>query len=140
MTLATRTAAAAAMADWIASDPTGSGDPDYLVIGDLNAYVFEDPLTTFKDAGFTNLLEAAHGGNTWTLVFAGQAGALDHALANPTLVPQVAAATDWHINADEPRVLDYNLDFGRDPSLFNGSSPIRSSDHDPIIIDLELEP
>lgn len=137
---ATRTEAAAALADWIATDPARSGDPDYLIIGDLNAFVFEDPLTALKDAGFVNLLEAAVGGNTWTHVFRGQAGALDHALANAALLPQVVAAVDWHINADEPTALDYNLDFGRDASLFDGSSPARSSDHDPIIVDLELDP
>jgi predicted extracellular nuclease len=137
---ATRSEAATALADWIATDPTGSGDPDYLVIGDLNAFVFEDPLTALKSAGFTNLLEAAVGGNTWTSVFAGESGALDHALANASLLPQVVAATDWHINADEPKALDYNLEYGRDPSLFNASSPARSSDHDPIIVDLDLTP
>src|SRR5215210_1315872 len=31
----TRTMAAQALADWLASDPTGSGDPDRLIIGDL---------------------------------------------------------------------------------------------------------
>ena len=137
---ATRSEAAAALADWIAADPTGSGDADYLVIGDLNAFVFEDPLTALKNAGFTNLLEAAIGGNTWSSVFGGESGALDHALANAALLPQVAAVIDWHINADEPSALDYNLDFGRDPALFNASSPARSSDHDPIIVDLELIP
>jgi predicted extracellular nuclease len=137
---ATRSEAAAALADWIAADPTGSGDADYLVIGDLNAFVFEDPLTALKNAGFTNLLEAAIGGNTWSSVFGGESGALDHALANAALLPQVAAVIDWHINADEPSALDYNLDFGRDPALFNASSPARSSDHDPIIVDLALNP
>ena len=136
----TRALAAAALADWIATDPTQSGDPDYLIIGDLNAFVFEDPLTALKDAGFINLLEAAVGGDTWTHVFRGEAGALDHALANAALLPQVVAAVDWHINADEPTALDYNLDFGRDPSLFNASSPVRSSDHDPIIVDMNLIP
>jgi predicted extracellular nuclease len=137
---ATRTEAAAALADWIATDPTGSGDSDFLVIGDLNAFVHEDPLTALKNAGFTNLLEAAIGGNTWTSVFAGESGALDHALANAALLPQVVAVTDWHINADEPKALDYNLDYDRDPSLFEASSPARSSDHDPVIVDLELNP
>ena len=27
------------------------------------------------------------------------------------LAPQVTGVTDWHINADEPTVLDYNNDF-----------------------------
>ena len=40
----TRTLAAQAMADWLAGDPTGNGDSDYLITGDLNAYDKEDPI------------------------------------------------------------------------------------------------
>jgi predicted extracellular nuclease len=136
----TRTSAAMAIADWVALDPTASGDPDYLVLGDLNAYIAEDPLTALKSAGFTNLIEAAIGTDAYSFVFEGQAGALDHALASPSLVPQVAATIEWHINADEPALLDYNLDAGRDPSLFDSATPYRSSDHDPIIVGLDLTP
>jgi len=132
----TRTAAAAALADWINSDPTGSGAMDFLMIGDLNAYVMGDQLTTLKSAGFTSLLEAA--GDAYSYVFDAQAGALDHAVASPSLVPQIRETIEWHINADEPRLLDYNLEDGRDPGLFDGGSPYRTSDHDPIIIGLDL--
>ena len=134
----TRTNAASAIADWVALDPTTSGDPDFLVMGDLNAYVAEDPLTALKSAGFTNLIEAAAGADAYSFVFDGQAGALDHALASPSLVPQVAAAIEWHINADEPALLDYNLENGRDPTLFDSTTPYRSSDHDPVVIDFDL--
>ena len=34
----TRTSAATALANWLATDPTGSGDPDFLITGDLNSY------------------------------------------------------------------------------------------------------
>ena len=37
-----RTAAAQALVDWLATDPTGSGDPDFLIMGDLNSYAQED--------------------------------------------------------------------------------------------------
>lgn len=30
--------------DWLATDPTGSGDPDVLIMGDLNSYALEDPM------------------------------------------------------------------------------------------------
>ena len=134
----TRSSAAMAIADWVAVDPTTSGDPDYLVLGDLNAYIAEDPLTALKSAGLTNLVEAVGGSNAYSFIFDGQAGALDHALASPSLVPQVVATMEWRINADEPGVLDYNLDAGRDPALFDGATPYRSSDHDPIVIGLDL--
>ena len=136
----TRTAAAEALADWVAEDPTGSGDPDYLVIGDLNAYLFEDPLTSFKAAGLTNLLEASSGADAYSFTFDGQLGALDYALATVTLAPQVAGIDEWHINADEPPLRDYNLEFDREPALFDPRSPLRTSDHDPLIIGLDLDP
>ena len=40
----TRKAAAEALVDWLATDPTGSGDEDFLIIGDLNSYDKEDPI------------------------------------------------------------------------------------------------
>ncbi|MGB5576677.1 MAG: hypothetical protein WBM88_04640, partial [Woeseiaceae bacterium] len=132
----TRTNAAAAIADWVATDPTYSNDPDYLIIGDFNAYVREGPLTALRDAGFTSLLEARE--NPYSFVFDGQAGALDHAISSASLVPQVVDTIEWHINADEPALLDYNLEHGRNPALFDANSPYRASDHDPVVIGLEL--
>lgn len=132
----TRTNAAAAIGDWIRTDPTGSGDPDFLVIGDLNAYTTEDPLTALKNAALTSLVEAES--DAYSFVFDGQVGALDHALVTASLVSQVAETLEWHINADEPPILDYNLEHGRDPALFDGSSPYRASDHDPVIVGLDL--
>ena len=137
---ATRTSAAVALADWVANDPTGSGDSDYLIIGDLNAYLYEDPLTAMKDGGLTNLLEASTGDSAYSFQFDAQVGALDHAVATASLLPQVTGVEEWHINADEPPVRDYNLDFDRDPDLFDPDSPYRTSDHDPLIIGLDLEP
>ena len=137
---ATRTMAATALADWLATDPTASGDADVLIIGDLNAYLREDPLQALKDAGFVDTIEQAGGPLPWSFVFRGEAGALDHALASASLVAQVSGAAEWHINADEPPMLDYNLDGGRDPGLFDAKSPFRASDHDPVIVGLDLSP
>lgn len=132
----TRTNAAAALADWVATDPTGSGDTDVLIIGDLNAYTKEDPLSAFENAGMTSLLGSQ--ANPYSFVFDGQAGALDHAVVSASLLPQVVETIEWHINADEPSLLDYNLEYGRDPALFDGSTPYRASDHDPVVIGLNL--
>ena len=108
---ATRSSAAVAMADWLATDPTASGDSDVLIIGDLNANMQEDPVTTLEIAGYDNLLENFLGANSYSYMFAGRAGALDHALASQSLVGQVTGVVDWHINADEAPVLDYDLEF-----------------------------
>lgn len=134
----TRTNAAAALAQWLASDPTGSGDTDILIIGDMNAYLREDPIRTMVAAGYENILESFVGTDAYSFVFRGESGALDHAFASASLVPQITGVREWHINADEPPLLDYNLDFGRDDTLFDPASPFRASDHDPVMIGLSL--
>ena len=134
----TRTAAVTAMIAWLATDPTTSGDADVLVIGDPNAHSHDDAMSTFKDAGYEDLAEAHIGNESYSFEFDGQSGALDHALGSPSLAQQVTAVIEWHINADEPRVLNYNLEFARDPGLFDATTPYRGSDHDPLIIGLDL--
>lgn len=137
----TRTAAATAIAAWLASDPTNSGDSDHLLIGDLNAYAKEDPITTLEAAGFINLLRDQHGDSAYSYVFEGQAGYLDYALANSSLHAQVRDTSEWHINADEPRVLDYNEEFKTSAQIVDLYSPEawRSSDHDPLLVQLNLD-
>ena len=136
----TRTAAAEAMLAWLETDPTGVNDADYLIIGDLNAYAMEDPITALKDGGYTDLVNSYVGAEAYSYIYYGQAGYLDHALASPSLLSQVTGATIWHINADEPKVLDYNTEFktdGQIDSLYN-VDPYRASDHDPVIVGLDL--
>ncbi|WP_017655601.1 ExeM/NucH family extracellular endonuclease [Fortiea contorta] len=132
----TRTRQSQDLAQWLASNPTGTTDPDYLILGDLNAYAKEDPLTTLKNAGYNNLLPDA----SYSYVFDGQVGSLDHALGSNSLASQVTGAEKWHINADEPTVLDYNTNFksaGQQTSLYNADA-FRSSDHDPVVVGLNL--
>jgi predicted extracellular nuclease len=138
----TRTKAALALVDWLSTDPTGSGDPDFLIIGDLNAYAMEDPITEIKKAGYTNLIEQLVGLNAYSYVFDGQWGYLDHALSSASLTPQVTGATTWHVNADEPRFLDYNEEFQTPGQVINWYNPdqFRSSDHDPVLIGFSLKP
>jgi predicted extracellular nuclease len=48
---------------------------------------------------------------------------------------------EWHINADEPSVLDYNTDFktlAQQAALYSPDQ-FRVSDHDPVIIGLALD-
>ncbi|MCG8612755.1 MAG: ExeM/NucH family extracellular endonuclease, partial [Pseudomonadales bacterium] len=135
-----RTFAAEALSAWLQTFPTGHTDPDFLVMGDLNGYAMEGPVTALIDRGYTNLVTEFHSaGDAYSYVFDGQAGNLDHGLANASLLTQVNDAQDWHINSDEADGLDYNTDFGRNTSLFDGTVPFRSSDHDPLIIGLNLQ-
>lgn len=134
-----RSLAAAAIIDWIETDPTTSGDADFLVIGDFNTHTQGDAMTRFETAGYANLGASIIGDTAYSFEFRGQFGALDHAVATPDLAAQVVDAMEWHINADEAPLHDYNLEFGRDPDVFDPTSPHRASDHDPLIIGIDLD-
>lgn len=136
----TRTQAATALVNWLSTHPTGVNDRDYLIIGDLNAYAKEDPITQIINAGYTDLIHKFGGDTAYSYVFDGQAGYLDHSLASNSLTPQVLYTSDWHINADEPISLDYNTEFKSPAQVANFYSPdaYRSSDHDPLVVSLKL--
>ncbi|MBW4643463.1 MAG: ExeM/NucH family extracellular endonuclease [Goleter apudmare HA4340-LM2] len=132
----TRTRASQDLTAWLATNPTGTTDTDYLIMGDINAYAQEDPIKALESSGYTNLVP----NTSYSFVFDGQWGSLDHALANGSLTAQVTGAAKWHINADEPNVLDYNTNFkspGQQTSLYNPDA-FRSSDHDPVVVGLNL--
>jgi predicted extracellular nuclease len=130
-----RTQAATALSAWLATDPTGAGDPDALVLGDLNAYAKEDPIAALEGAGYENLIARGAPG-AYSYLFDAQLGYLDYALANATLAPQVTGVAEWHINADEPDALDYDISFNREQWFFEDA--FRTSDHDPVVIGIDL--
>ena len=68
----------------------------------------------------------------YSFIYFGQSGSLDHAMATDSLANDVTGIATWHINADEPRFLDYNQEHNPKP-LFK-ANPFRSSDHDPVLI------
>ena len=136
-----RTNAVNELLAWFATDPTGTGDPDILIVGDLNSYAKEDPIKAFETAGFTNMVNYFGGLEAYSYVFDGQWGYLDYAIGSPSLLAQVSGVADWHINSDEPTVLDYNTEFktgGQIVSLYS-TDPFRISDHDPVVTGLSLD-
>ena len=112
-------------------------------MGDLNLYAKEDPISALKEAGCKDLVRRFEGKDAYSYVFDGQWGYLDHALASPHLARQVTGTTTWHINADEPTALDYNTEF-KSPAQVEAPprapTPYRSSDHDPVLVGLDLAP
>ena len=115
----------------IPSYTNGCKDNDVLVMGDLNAYSEEDPLREFYNKGFTNLLKQQND-SAYSYVYQGLAGCLDHALANTSLLPQVASATVFHINADEPSMFEYQNAGTVQNNMY------RCSDHDAVVVTLHL--
>ncbi len=135
-----RTRAANALLDWLTTDPTQTGEARVLVLGDLNAYAQEDPVRAFLTRGFEDMVARHAGEDGYSYVFAGARGRLDHALASAALAPSVTGAAVWHINADEPPVLDYNTNFKSVAQLESlyAPNPFRSSDHDPVVVGVRL--
>jgi len=135
-----RANAANELVSWLATDPTGSGDSDILILGDLNSYAQEGTLTNLQNGGFTNLVSSYIGASAYSYVFDGQWGYLDYALGSSALLPQITGVEEYHINADEPVILDYNTNFKSTGQLVSLYAPdqYRVSDHDPVIVGLNL--
>jgi hypothetical protein len=112
------------------------GEPDVLMMGDFNSYLLEDPTQALEAAGHESLLKRMAANDRFTYVFGGETGALDHAYSSASLRQQVSGVSVWHINADEPSVLDYNTDFNTDDRF--APTPFRASDHDPVLVGLTL--
>lgn len=108
-----------------------------LVLGDLNAYAAEDPIEVLEKAGLASQTKRfVDDEDRYSYVYMGQSGELDHMLAGPALLRRVTGATIWHVNSDEPRFLDYNTEYN--PAEFYRPDAFRSSDHDPLLIGLDL--
>lgn len=148
----TRVKAVEQLTQWIAKNPTQVKNPNILLLGDMNSYAKEDPILTFEKANYKVLLndsKVGEGNQAYSYVFGvssdadgyGGAGNLDHAIADANLYKRVIKAFAWHINADEPTVLDYNEEYKTDAQkdLFFSADAYRSSDHDPVIVDLDMK-
>jgi predicted extracellular nuclease len=135
---ALRTQAAAALSQWLATQPTGVSTNKQIILGDFNAYRMEDPIRMFEQHNWQYL--TTESGLHYSYVYNGRTGALDHALASPALAKQLTQMQHWAINADEPTVLDYNLEYktpAQQKSLY-APTPYRSSDHDPLLATFEF--
>jgi uncharacterized protein len=145
-----RTLQADALLDFIEERQTTSGEARVLVMGDLNSYGEEDPIFRLEDDATDRLADGPGGlidlvqrlvpvANRYSYQFGDQSGYLDHALASKELNPYISGTTVWHINADEPTVLDYNVEFKSvAQQAINVGTPYRSSDHDPVIVGINL--
>ena len=131
-----RTQQANALNGFVASLRTSSGENDVLMMGDFNSYLREDPVQALTAAGHESLLERLPAAMRYSYVFNGETGALDQAHASNSLKAQVTGVNVWHINSDEPIVLDYNTELKTDDRY--AATPFRASDHDPVIVGLTL--
>ncbi len=121
-----RVAAAKAVTGWLNDLAVKSGTDRILIFGDMNAWRKEDPVRTFTKQGFIELVEQIAGLPQHSYVYRGETGTLDYAFASDALLPWVSHAEIWHINSGWPQRMELP-----DPWL-------RSSDHDPVVVDLDF--
>ena len=137
-----RALATQALDAFLQTHPTGSADPDTIILGDFNSYAQERSVRYLTDtAGLHNLISDGIGnGNAASYVFDGQKGYLDYAFSSAALAPYVRSVDEWRVNSPEFDAIDYNTDFGRPTGVFDGTVANRYSDHDPVVVNLLLSP
>lgn len=104
-----------------------------LWVGDFNADALEPPLLALHAEGLRDVLGAVPASERYSYVYQGRASLLDHALASPAVAQRVRRAGLWHINADELPARGYRASRASP----GPPDPARSSDHDPLWVDLE---
>lgn len=131
---ASRVAQADALADFADEQAAARGTDKVFLMGDFNSYTQEDPMQLLYAAGYANL-----GATTgkFSYSFSGLSGSLDHILASPAAAETVTGTDIWNINAGESVALEYSR-FNYNATLFYDESVFRSSDHDPVLVGLDL--
>jgi hypothetical protein len=121
-----RVAAVRELTEWLQALIARSDTDRALVLGDMNAWRQEDPIRSFHQAGYRDLVALRSGLPQYSYLYFGRRGTLDYAFASPSLIPHTRGAFIWHINAAMPRgqVLAWPW--------------LRASDHDPVIVDLDF--
>lgn len=103
-------------------------DPDVLIVGDLNCMTMEEPVRYLEFEGYANQL-TRFSPDDYSYTYNDEVEYLDHALASPSLAEQITGARPYHLNSDES--YKHHYEYG-DTTMY------RYSDHDPILIGLNL--
>ena len=130
------------LSTWVGTLADAAGTSDAVLLGDFNSYAQEDPVVTLTSSGFVDQVSRFNSFG-YSYVFDGASGRLDHGFATASLSGKVTDAVDWHINADEPAIIDYNLEYKQPACATCGPdyytpTAYRSSDHDPMVMALSL--
>jgi uncharacterized protein len=108
-------------------------DEDVVLMGDFNAYTQEDPMVEFYDAGYDDLGSLLDEGR-YSYVFDDMSGSLDHAISTPALTEKVTGVAHWNINSVESFAYQYT-----GSATLYAPDQYRSSDHDPLVLGIDLE-
>jgi DNA/RNA endonuclease YhcR with UshA esterase domain/exonuclease III len=120
----------AAQAAWNVSilESILEANPDayVAVIGDLNSYYDSLPVDTLRDAGLIHVFEINPEDGWYSYIYQGASQTLDHILVSASLYNLVQRVEVLHTNADYA------------PPVSEDESPLRKSDHDPVVATFSL--
>ena len=109
----------------------------------MNAYGQEDPIKQWQEKKrslYYPVVDYTETPRPFTYNFDGQLGSLDFGFIRATSATSLVVndAKIWNVNVNEPNLIDYNLDYGKDPTIFDATIPYRFGDHDPIVVSLSF--
>jgi len=108
------------------------GEEDLLIMGDLNCYYGDAPISILLSDSRTDLHRYFHPEGSYSYQYSGSVNYLDHAISNMTLLPQITGMLAYHVNSDENDCYTYD-------GSCNDGSMFRYSDHDPVLVGLRLD-
>ncbi|MDF2576513.1 MAG: multifunctional nuclease/2,3-cyclic-nucleotide, partial [Agromyces sp.] len=130
-----RTRQAQALVAFAEAQQAAVGTDDVFLLGDFNAYTQEDPMQVLYEAGYVDIAPEGE----YTYSFDGAVGSLDHILASSGAEKLVTGSDVWNINSVESIALEYSR-HNYNVTNFYDESPFRSSDHDPLVVGIDLDP
>lgn len=113
------------------------GVRDVALLGDFNSYEQEQPIEVLEAAGWVSVVADQPRADRTSYSFDGEFGSLDYIFLSPSLARAQTGADIWQINSAEAVALDYNS-FNQQALYAPG--PYASSDHDPVLVGLDLVP
>ncbi|GAB3122096.1 ExeM/NucH family extracellular endonuclease [Glaciibacter psychrotolerans] len=127
---------ATALVGFASAMKTAAKTDKVFLVGDFNAYDQEDPIEIIKAAGY---ISQEYKSGEYTYAYDGSVGSLDHVFASPAADATVAddAVDVWNINSVENVALEYSR-FNSNVTNFYEANPYRASDHDPVVLGLDI--
>jgi predicted extracellular nuclease len=122
-----------ALVDFAKATAQADGTKKIFLVGDFNSYTQEDPMQVLYQNGFIN--QPSDDQKDTSYEFDGQAGSLDHVLANAAAATMVTARDVWQINAEESVGFEYSR-YNYNATLLYQPNQFRASDHNPELVGL----
>jgi 5'-nucleotidase len=124
-----------ALVDFAKATAQADGTKKIFLVGDFNSYTQEDPMQVLYQNGFVN--QPSDDPQDTSYEFDGQAGSLDHVLANSAAANLIAGRDVWQINAEESVGFEYSR-YNYNATLLYQPNQFRASDHNPELVGLDV--